>query len=488
MCMKTGSKAFKFPYQQRHPGPGKSPDLAGTAANRYFPARCTGLLVFRITLLICFLWQTPALQAQTQRGGFPQLPADNPQIHTVELTEHDPFNRLPVLKLGETGGMQLSFDDFDTHPKVYNYTFVRKDENWAPVLLSTFDYLKGFGQGRITQYNYSSLARQSYIHYSIQLPNKECLPVQSGNYLLKVYEAGDTSQLAFCRRVLVVDSKASVNAVIRQPRGSQPSAGLQKLDLSIDISRLPVQNPMQQIKVVVLQNYRWDNAIHHLQPTFIRGKTYEYNGEQHLLFESGKEYRWMDIRSFRFQSERIQSIDVDARPFKVVARQDISRRDVQYLPYEDHNGSFQIAATESINAAWQGDYGWVQFTYQPGSPADPNNSPPPGQQQIYLLGQFNQYRRSDESQLVYNPAKHQYEIAILLKQGYYDYLYATAVDQAGANGNGHIHTATGHTSIQDTEGNYWETENDYTVLVYYQGFSDRAPQLVAVTTVNSRKK
>lgn len=452
-----------------------------------FQGRITRNCFFLLALSVCFvtlLARTP-LNAQVitpQRGGFPALPADNPQIHSVILTMHGSFDVLPILKLGESEGVSLAFDDFDTHPKVYNYTFIRKDENWGPVLLSTFDYLKGFGQGRITQYKYSSLARQSYIHYQIRLPNKECLPVKSGNYLLKVYEAGDTSKLAFCRRVLVVDSKAAVKAEVRLPRNSQQSEGMQKLDLSVDLSLLPVQNPMQQVKVAVLQNARWDNAVHQIQPTFIRGKTYEYNGDQYLLFESGKEYRWMDLRSFRFQSERIQSIDATDQPFKVVAKKDISRTDVQYLPYEDHNGSFQITASESIQPAWQGDYGWVKFRYQPKAVTQQQ----PGQQQIYLLGQFNQYRRSPGSLMSYNLQKHQYEISVLLKQGYYDYLYAAVPDEHAENDR--PAQITGAISTRDTEGGYWETENEYTILVYYQGFADRAPQLVAAISVNSRKK
>jgi hypothetical protein len=47
-------------------------------------------------------------------------------------------------------------------------------------------------------------------------------------------------------------------------------------------------NAAQQIKVVVLQNYRWDNAMMDLKPTFIRGTSLEYNAENTAFFPAVK--------------------------------------------------------------------------------------------------------------------------------------------------------------------------------------------------------
>jgi hypothetical protein len=223
--------------------------------------------------------------------------------------------------------------------------------------------------------------------------------------------------------------------------------------------------------VVVLQNYRWDNAVHELQPAFMRGTTYEYNSERDLLFAAGKEFRWADLKSFRFQSDRVAGVSVsDGKPagYDVLLKTDPSRNESQYMPYVDYDGFYQIASTENIQVAYQGDYGLVRFSYKTAT------GQPYSGRDLYVLGQFNQYRKDDNSRLVYNPAKGLYEKTLLLKQGYYSYLYGTA-------------ESTNQPSKTDlTEGNYWETENKYTILVYYQSYTDRAPELVACTTVSSR--
>ena len=282
---------------------------------------------------------------------------------------------------------------------------------------------------------------------------------------------GDTSKLAFERRILVTDPKVTVTAAVVRPNGPTPGGDRQKLNLIIDVSRLNVQNPMQQVKVVVLQNYRWDNAVHNLQPAFMRGTAYEYNSERDLLFAAGKEYRWADLQSFRFQSERVAGVvPIDGNPagYDIALKTDEERLGTQYMPYTDYDGFYKIAASENIQPWYQGDYGLVHFQYKTSTGQAYSNN------QVYILGQFNQYKKDDNSRMVYNPATGIYEKTLLLKQGYYSYLYGTA------------RTDTDPTNTDITEGNYWETENTYTVLVYYQSYTERAPELVACRTVSSR--
>lgn len=414
-------------------------------------------------------------QAQVVVGGFPAPRGDHSAIHGVVFAQTGNQMSYPQINLGTLGGLELHFDDFDPHLKNYSYTYVRCDENWQPVLQSSFDYIQGFGEVRIRDAKFSSISRTRYVHYNATLPTSSSVIKKSGNYLLKVYLDGDTAKLAFERRFLVVDPKVTVAAAVVRPNGSTPAGDRQKLNLSINVSRLQLHNPRQQLKVVVLQNYRWDNAVHQLEPAFMRGAAYEYNSERDLLFAAGKEYRWADLQSFRFQSDRVAGVRASANTggnvsagYEVELKTDGERNGVQYMPYADYDGFYKIAASENIQPWYQADYGQVTFRYKTGT-----GQPYTGQQ-VYILGQFNQYRKDTASQMHYNASDGVYEKTLLLKQGYYSYIYASApgADQPAVT--------------DQTEGNYWETENTYTVLVYFQSFSDRAPQLVACTTVSSR--
>ncbi len=191
------------------------------------------------------------------------------------------------------------------------------------------------------------------------------MPVKSGNYLLKVFLNGDTSKLAFTQRVLVLENIVPIAARITQPFNQEYFRTHQKIQFSIDKAKLNIINPQQQLKVVVLQNYRWDNAVTGRQPLFMRGNMYEYNGEMDFIFPAGKEFRWADLRSFRFQSERVEGANLNVLPFEVYLKPDVERSRLTYMFYQDLNGFFQISATDVNNPWWQGDYAHVQFTFIP---------------------------------------------------------------------------------------------------------------------------
>ena len=350
-------------------------------------------------------------------------------IHTVQLFLTGNQLGYPIIQPGVVSATELHFDDLDGTVKNYSYTYQLCNADWQPVDLSPFDYLDGFTQNRITQYRASSIASVRYIHYQALLPERNCMPKLSGNYLLKVFLNGDTSKLAFTKRLMVVNNVVSVAAQIQQPFNTELFKTHQKVQFSIDKTKLNVLNPMQQIKVVVLQNYRWDNAVTGAQPAFMRQNVFEYNGEKDFLFPAGKEYRWVDLRSFRFLSDRIKSANREVTPVEI-----------------------QVAPD-----------------------GDRNNQPYEGKD-LYIMGQMTGYNYNDSTRLHFNANLGVYEATLLLKQGYYTYLFGTK----------DINNAKAPINLATTEGNYWETENNYTILVYYRSFSDRADELVGAYTINSR--
>lgn len=394
-----------------------------------------------------------------------------PNIHGIKLFLTGNQDAYPIIKVNSISGLELHFDDLGGGIKNYNYTYVLCDANWQPANLSPFDYLQGFTQGKLMQYRNSSVAKTKYVHYQALLPEKNCVPKLSGNYLLKVYLNGDTSKLAFTRRILVLNDMIAVGAKITQPFNTQLFRTHQKLQFTVDKTKLNISNPQQQLKVVVLQNFRWDNAVMNIQPTFMRGNSYEYNNETTLVFPGGRPYRWVDLRSFRFQSERVDSVDQNTVPFNVWLRPDMQRTGLRYVSYVDRNGFFQVSTTDVNNPWTQGDYANVHFTFVPKSIAALNG------RKVYLTGELATGVCDDNScELDFNADKGVFEKTLLLKNGYYYYTYVTKA--SGSKNN-----ATG---TADTEGDFSETENTYTILVYYRSLSDRADQLVSAVTVDSR--
>ena len=389
-------------------------------------------------------------------------------IATAQLYQYGNPLQMPIYQLNSGDRFQLEFDDLEANYKSYYYTYQLCDYNWQPVNLSPFDYIRGFTQNRITTYRYSSIALTRYTHYQAILPEQNSLPVRSGNYMVKVFLDGDTSKLAFTKRLLVVESRSSVSAAIVQLRGALLFDTHQKVRFTVATDGLNAFSAAQQIKAVVIQNRRWDMAQRDIAPTFVRGNVLDYSNESIAQFPAGKEWRWLDLRSFRLQSDRIDHADYGKTFTNMYVVPDIDRSTQRYVYYPDYNGSYSNITYESINPLWQADYATVKFSFAPpeGKPFEKKD--------MYLAGEFTGYELSDKYKMKYNDSTSLYEVSVFMKQGYYSYTYILGDE-------------TGFDKDNPLEGNYWETENDYTILIYYKGFTDRTDQLIGAGRVNSRR-
>lgn len=388
-------------------------------------------------------------------------------IQTVRLYKVGNQLSFPMINLNGNDQLELHFDDLDGDVKNYYFTYQLCNYDWTPVNVMSMEYLSGFSQNRITEYRFSSVALTRYTHYRAVLPQTSSYLKKSGNYILKVYLNGDTSQLAFTKRILVLDSRAIVAGNVTQPSTPQLFNRYQKLIFNVNLSAVNVFNAQQQVHVVLLQNFRWDNAAMNLAPTFIRGNNLEYNSESSGIFPAGKEWRWLDLRDFQLQSDRVDSARYNKNSTDIYLRTDRSLATEPYIFYQDINGLSNIQAVRGINPFFEGDYATVYFSFYPPSGIEFNNK------DIYVYGQLTNYSFPDSLRMKFNPDKRVYETRLLLKQGYYDYTYLTR----------DFHDPY---TISTIDGNDFETENVYTVLVYYRPFGARADELIGVSMINSR--
>ena len=372
-----------------------------------------------------------------------------------------------IFRLGSGDQLELHFDDLDGNVKNYSYTYQLCNADWSPAILSTFDFISGFSQMRLTNYRVSSIALTKYTHYQAVLPERNSMPSRSGNYLVVVFADGDPTKIMFTRRLLVVDQKADVALQILQPFNGINFRSSQKLQFSVNTSRLNMMNPMQQVNVCLIQNNRWDNYISNIRPTFVRQGMLEYNTETDALFQGGREWRWLDLRSFRLQSDRVEKADYGKSATDVFVKPDLDRSQQRFVFYRDNNGMFYTETAENINPFWQADYATVHFRFVP-----PGNQPFQGKE-LYLTGELTNYGDMSKAKMIFNPANGMYETSLFLKQGYYDYGYATR------------ESASARPSFEFTEGDYWETENNYMILVYYRALGGRADELIGATQLNS---
>ena len=419
----------------------------------------------RSLFLICFIVMHSSLIAQNN----PDQNMDM-AIHTILLHPEGRPKDLPIIGLNDPGVLSISFDDFNFNYQNYFYSIELVDDQWQPVQMSPFDYTNGFSQNKINLFNISSIALQKYYHYQFSIPNQNCIPTKAGNYILKVFKDGNPSNLVFTRRFYVVNSLIGVFGSVQEPFDGAISRTHQKIQLSLDVKQLSYFQP-DQIKTVVIQNHRVNEARVVTEPSFIRGNQIEYNSERDLIFPAGKETRWLDLQSLRLRSDRVQELNQSEGLTKVIVKPDLSRASTPYFTFNDLNGAYVISNTETLESAYQNDYANVVFTYKP------NNGIPYVGENLFLIGDLTQNQLNSQSMMSFNASKGVYEKTMLLKQGYYSYQYILRDNEKP--------------NIQDdfreTEGDHWETENSYTVFVYYTAPGARYPMIAGFSTINSRQ-
>ena len=391
-------------------------------------------------------------------------------IHTVLIHPVNKPLAIPVVPLNGLSPLLISFDDFKNEYQDYYYSVELRNADWSAVSMSAFDYLQGFNQNKISNFSVSSIATQRYYHYEFNFPNAQVRPTQSGNYILKVFKNGNANELVFTRRFFVIEDQVSIAATVQEPFDAQFSKTHQKIQLVLDVKKIPFFQT-DQIKATIIQNYRYNDALMQAAPNFIRGNLLEYNSEDQFIFPSGKEARWLDIQNLRLRTDRIADINSKADRAIVSVKPDLSRASSAYYTFNDLNGNFIISNTESLQSENQNDYATVHFTYLP------KDKIPFIGQKLYLAGALTNNILNKEAEMIFDPVLGYYKKSLLLKQGYYSYNYVLREQNSFNPLN----------DFTETEGNHWETENNYSIMVYYQPPGARHDHIIGFGAVNSRQ-
>ena len=391
-------------------------------------------------------------------------------IHTIIVSPIGNSLAAPIISLNNGGVLKVSFDDFKAQYVDYNYSIELMDSAWQPSELNEFNYIRGFNQNRITNYAASSMSMQNYFHYQFEFPNANCKPILSGNYIFKVYKGSNKQAPVFTKRFYVVEDIAIVSAGIQEPFDGNIARTHQKVNVNVDIRNIP-SFQTDQLTIKVIQNNLFNNAQSVSAPDFIKGTVMVFNNESNLIFPGGNEARWLDLQSLSLRSDRIASIMYIDKQTNIFVKPDISRADLLYSNFKDLNGGFLIMNTESLNNETQNDYAKVHFSYAT------NDNAALLDKRLYIIGAFTNNKIDKDSEMIFDVRKGIYQKTILLKQGYYSYKYILQ-DRIEPNILD---------NYRDTEGNHTETENEYTVLVYYHTIGNKNDQLIGHVTVNSRQ-
>lgn len=382
-------------------------------------------------------------------------------IKTVSFIQNG-SNVPPIFELGS--GFTFQFDDLFGNEANYYFEIIHCDYNWIPTAIPKTDYVVGMDNQRITDFSNSFNTLQVYTHYRLTFPNQFTQLIRlSGNYMLRILN--EDREPVFSRKFILYESHCTVGAQVKRSRNLSNIDYKQNLEFTILSNDIAFQTPLQNVKVLLLQNGNFHTEIKNIVPQYTIGNQLIYKYDKETQFWGGNEYLYFENKDIRAASNNVAKIGSNNDIYNAFLYTNAARGNQIYTNYEDVNGNFVVKNINGSNNDIEADYAWVYFTLS--APAFRMNK------DIYITGMFNNYSLSPEYKMDYNNDKGVFEKAIMIKQGFTNFQY-TVADKKG---------------VVDFEnaidGNFYQTENEYTILVYYKEATDRYQRVIGKGNANS---
>lgn len=394
--------------------------------------------------------------------GFAQVfeKSEPSYIKTVQFKGNSDFSQLPIIRLGQK--LHLSFDALTGNEEDFYYKITHHNFDWTPSDLSQSEYLDGFDDVRITNYQNSYNTLQIYSHYTLTIPNRDTRGIKkSGNYLLSIYDSN--GDLIFTRKFMVIENIASVGVEIKRSRDFKVINEKQVVQFSVNSPNLLLVNPKQTVKTLILQNSNLKTGITNLEPQYTMGNELIYRYDKEASFGGGNEFLAFDNKDVRAAANGIRAVGLTDL-YENYLFTNIPRYNRPYTYNPDINGNFLVRNIDAQNENIEAEYVRMHFNLQ--------YSEDIGDKEIHLYGNFNNWTIDGSTYMEYDSQSGSYRNTRLFKQGFYNYKYVL-VDRDGTIDEGAI------------DGDFWETENDYTVIVYYRALGERYDRIIGVGHANS---
>lgn len=415
----------------------------------------------QLLFLLLFL---PALALQSQEIYRTQI--ISPNIKSLQYKVGAEVYQLPVMELGSELTMEIRFDEMSHETHAYSYRVIHCNADWTQSDLTTNEYLSGYTQGDLTEYERSVSTHYLYTHYRTEIPNNDLQFRISGNYVWLLYEDNQFDQPLAQLCFSVVEPNILITPTLRSNTDVELSRRFQQIDFDVNLSGYEVRDPSSEIKVVVRQNNRFDNEVRNIKPSYISGNTLSYVNNKALIFEGGNEYHSFDISSVYAAGRGVDRIRFNAPGNEAfLAIDQIQKR--AYVHEPDLNGRFKINNQEAYyDVHTESDYLLVHFYLKAVQPFFDGI--------VYIGGELNYNLPDNKVRMQYDNQEMAYRHTLLLKQGGYNYQYWL------------LPKGSSKANVERIDGSYWQTENEYSIYVYHRAWGERYDRLVGVKTIVQR--
>ncbi len=386
-------------------------------------------------------------------------------VKSLEIKVEDELISTPYAELNGEKKIEITFDALHRSSGRFAYSVIHCDADWKKSELLPIEYMKGFQHVAIEDFANSMNTTTHYTNYKLFLPNEDTQLTVSGNYAIQVYEEDTPDKIVFTACFSIVEPLIEIDAFVSGNTDVDFNKGHQQVDFIINQEKINITYPQNDLKIFVYQNNNLNDVRTNLQPMMINNKQLQYKHNRELIFEAGNEYRRFEFLTHRYNGMGIEATKFYNPYYHVTLMQDRKRDKKPYLYDQDQNGRFFIRCSECEDPETEADYYIVHFSLA--SEFMLNGK-------IHIFGDLFNNILDNRSLMEYNMETGAYEKAVMLKTGLYNYQYIFLED--------------GETmaSFSQTEGNFFETENEYNIAVYYRPTGARYDRLIGYKKIGSK--
>lgn len=419
-------------------------------------------IIYLLSLSAAICSATPMLHAQTDT----QTRIFDSNFRSLRAALSRSYYAPPVITLGGNDSIRIEFDELSPELRYMRYSLLHCDADWNPSDIVESDYVDGFNQADVTDYQFSSATFANYVHYGITVPNADMHIRLSGNYLLKVYPEDDNEQTLLQVRFCVVENQVDILAEVTSRTDIDYNDRHQQVSVMVDAKDYYVDNMYSDLKLRVSQNSRTDNERSANTPLRVSGQKAFFEHDKRLIFPAGNEFRRFEMTTTNYIGMGVKQYSYHAPFYHAELDIDRPRCFDSYSYDQTQYGRFTIRESNAFDSNTEADYMITHFALE---------MPQLQGGAVYVDGEFTQHNFSSSNMLRYNQNSGCYELDILLKQGAYNYQYLWVPDGITIGETGKI------------EGDFYQTVNEYQIKVYNRRRGERYDRLVGFTTVFSGK-
>lgn len=387
----------------------------------------------------------------------------NHAVRTPQMMLNNDWAAPPVMELGSDDVIHFSFDEMSHVYHRYVCRVVHCNADGTPSGLHEIDYLDGFNDFVVEEWENSHNTTQLYTHYTFNIPNDDVVLKVSGNYRVEVFDdESDSESPVLVFGFSVVEKLVSIDAGVSGDTDKSFNKGEQQLSFAVNHARCKVVSPSTELIPVIYQNRRSDNRVVGVLPTYMDGSIAEYVHNEKLIFEAGNEYRRFELTDPDSPGMNVEDVIYHDSAYHALLY--IDRPRLSYTSGIDENGRFYVNTTEGGGIPIEADYVNVHFAV---------TLPPRHGGNYYLLGDFCGNAFSEQNRLVYDAKEGYYFASVMLKLGVYNYQYVW------------LPAGDAKATLSPVEGNFYNTENEYLIYIYHREFGARYDRLVGFMVVDS---